>query len=221
MESKIYKDAISYLERINQEWAKAISTHEIRGFSYERLTNDFTIVKSALYELEKENEGVKDFKYHYDSYKTKLANNLKTINCMQEEATTNYNLIEQLEDRNDRVVERLEKQKAELKELREFKEFACNKGILKNRVTCNLYLHYYLNKTNDVYNKLKAISNRLEEYHIQSVITVGNHWGECWEFFAKQTTTLEIAEYIYNFIRSQDLHAKIGYDDNYEFYLSA
>ena len=60
---------------------------------------------------------VEDFKYHYDRYKKELANNLKTINCMQEEATTNYNLINSLEDRNDRLVERLEKQKAKLKEL--------------------------------------------------------------------------------------------------------
>lgn len=69
-------------------------------------------------ELKEQLKQVEDFKYHYDSYKTKLVNNLKTINCMQEEETTNRNLIDSLEDRNDRLVERLEKQKIKLKELK-------------------------------------------------------------------------------------------------------
>lgn len=78
-----------------------------------KLCNDRAELKEKLKQVE-------DFKYHYDRYKKELANKLKVINCMQEEATTNYNLIDSLEDRNDRLVERLEKQKAELKELRDF-----------------------------------------------------------------------------------------------------
>ena len=69
-------------------------------------------------ELKEELKKVEDFKYHYDRYKKELANNLETINCMQEEATTNYNLINQLEDRNDRLVERLEKAKQEREALK-------------------------------------------------------------------------------------------------------
>lgn len=80
-------------------------------------------------EQEKELNGVNDFRKHYKNYQDKLANNLKTINCMQEEQTTNYNLIEQLEDRNDRLVERLEKQKAELNDLREFAKIVATKGV--------------------------------------------------------------------------------------------
>lgn len=68
-------------------------------------------------ELKEELKKVEDFKYHYDRYKKELANKLKVINCMREEATTNYNLIYSLEDRNDRLVERLEKQKAKIKSL--------------------------------------------------------------------------------------------------------
>ena len=68
-------------------------------------------------ELKEQLKQVDDFKYHYGRYKKELANNLKVINSMQEEATTNYNLVNQLEDRNDRLVERLEKQKAKIKSL--------------------------------------------------------------------------------------------------------
>ena len=68
-------------------------------------------------ELKEELKQVEGFKYHYDRYKKELANKLKVINCMQEEETTNRNLIDSLEDRNDRLVERLEKQKAKIKSL--------------------------------------------------------------------------------------------------------
>lgn len=76
-------------------------------------------------ELKEQLKQVEDFKYHYDRYKKELANNLKVINCMQEEATTNYNLIDQLEDRNDRLVERLEKSKEE----REALKIICDKEV--------------------------------------------------------------------------------------------
>ena len=103
----------------------------------------------------------------------------------------------------------------------QLKKLVCNKGIFKDKVICNINLHYYLNKTNDVFNKLNAISNYLKKYNIQSDIVVGNHWGECWEFSSNGTTTLEIAEYICNFIDSQVLPVEIVYNDKHEFYLCA
>lgn len=104
-------------------------------------------------ELKEQLKQVEDFKYHYDRYKKELANNLKAINCMQEEETTNYNLILQLEDRNNKLVERLEKQKAELIKLREerqlldnlqtFKHFICQ-GILVAMEQNHTYLQLHL-----------------------------------------------------------------------------
>lgn len=89
--------------------------------------------------LKQELNEVNDFRTHYKFYQEKLANNLKTINCMQEVTKTNHDLIWQLKDRNNMLVERLEKQKVELIKLREerqlldslqmFKKFVCQ-GVL-------------------------------------------------------------------------------------------
>ena len=94
-----------------------------------KLCNDRAELKEQNKILKEELDAVNDFRKHYKVFLDKLANNLKTINCMQEEATTNRNLIASLEDRNDRLVERLEKQKAELNDLREFAKLI-NKGTV-------------------------------------------------------------------------------------------
>lgn len=79
--------------------------------------------------LKEELNAVNDFRTHYKNYQEKLANNLKTINCMQEEETTNRNLIDSLEDRNDRLVERLEKQKVKISKFEKFVKIIIEKEV--------------------------------------------------------------------------------------------
>lgn len=116
-----YKDSQQDLIKGKDEYIAKLCNDRAELKEHEK---ELIAEQHRLFDLAKEQETelkqVEDFKYHYDRYKKELANNLKTINCMQEEATTNRNLIDSLEDRNDRLVERLEKQKAELNELREF-----------------------------------------------------------------------------------------------------